>query len=349
MDNHPIPQDVTGFQFKLIGDMTLKQFLYLAASIITGWVLLSLPLGYLISIPVAILVIIAGVSLAFIPVAGRPVDIMLLNFLKSIFAPTQYVYKKFDSKDYALSQSQLPLPPQTTQPHITTPSTEQAVGLKIDEKKSKELQKKEGDLKEKLKEMEEKEKNLKEKELSVNQGLSQEAHQKLLALEDEVQEMRSQREQLSKQISTLQKTLVTQRTNIFKASMAKPTPQTPNVRKIPVGMGKELGLPTAPTVANMVTGIVKDPRGKPLANILVEIKDKEDNPIRAFKTSQLGHFASATPLPNGTYVLILEDPKGENRFDAIELSAKNELIMPIEIVSIDQREELRRSLFGHKA
>ena len=28
---HPIPQNVTSFEFKLVGDMTLRQFLYLAA------------------------------------------------------------------------------------------------------------------------------------------------------------------------------------------------------------------------------------------------------------------------------------------------------------------------------
>ncbi|EKD47460.1 MAG: hypothetical protein ACD_66C00049G0001, partial [uncultured bacterium] len=28
MEQHPVPQNVTGFQFKLIGDITLKQFAY---------------------------------------------------------------------------------------------------------------------------------------------------------------------------------------------------------------------------------------------------------------------------------------------------------------------------------
>ena len=44
MDNHPIPQDVTGFQFRLIGDMTIKQFAYLAGGMILAWIFLASPL-----------------------------------------------------------------------------------------------------------------------------------------------------------------------------------------------------------------------------------------------------------------------------------------------------------------
>ena len=339
MENHPIPQNVTGFQFKLIGDMTVKQFAYLAVGAIIGWIAFALPISSLFSLPVAAICVIIGISLAFIPIAGRPTDVMLTNFIKSLFSPTQYVYKKLDTGSYSFSKTI----PQT--PSLKQPKTEQA---KTDNEKGEELEKKEKNLEEKMKEVEDKEKKLKERELRTNQPLPQEAHQKLLALEGQLQEMLSQKEQLSKQILDIQKNLNVQKRNVFTPSTAQPIPQTPNVRKIPTGMGKRLGLPTTPTVPNIVTGIVKDPRGNPLSNILVEIKDKEDNPVRAFRTSQLGHFASATPLSSGVYTLMFEDPKKQNKFDAIELNLKNEVVMPIEVISIDQREELRISLFGHK-
>jgi hypothetical protein len=84
-----------------------------------------------------------------------------------------------------------------------------------------------------------------------------------------------------------------------------------------------------------------------LQNILVEIKDAQGNAVRAFKTNALGHFASATPLINGSYTISFEDPKGQNRFDTIAFVAKGEIILPIEAISIDQREELRRTLFNN--
>ena len=67
--------------------------------------------------------------------------------------------------------------------------------------------------------------------------------------------------------------------------------------------------------------------------------------MRAFKTNVLGQFISATPLANGVYTISFEDPKAENKFDTIELRVIDEILMPIEIISLDTREELRRSLF----
>src|SRR5438045_3308890 len=64
MENHPIPQDVTGFQFKLIGEMTVKQFAYLAGGVVLAWVTFASPLFWLI------------------------------NFLKAFITPNQFVFQK---------------------------------------------------------------------------------------------------------------------------------------------------------------------------------------------------------------------------------------------------------------
>jgi hypothetical protein len=111
-------------------------------------------------------------------------------------------------------------------------------------------------------------------------------------------------------------------------------------------MQKSAGLPTAPEFPNVVTGIIKDPRGNPLQNILVEVKDSQGNAVRAFKTNALGQFASATPLTNGEYSIGFEDPREQNKFDTVAFKATGEIILPIEIISVDTREELRRSLFN---
>jgi len=84
-----------------------------------------------------------------------------------------------------------------------------------------------------------------------------------------------------------------------------------------------------------------------LPGILVEIKDEEGNPVRAFKTNGLGQFASATPVANGTYTIEFEDPKGSNKFDAISIIAKGEIMEPLEVISEDEREDLRKMLFSN--
>ena len=111
-------------------------------------------------------------------------------------------------------------------------------------------------------------------------------------------------------------------------------------------MTKSVGLPSTPEFPNVISGIVKDPRGNPLANILVEVKDPQGNAVRAFKTNALGQFASATALSNGEYIVDFEDPRGQNKFDSISFKAIGEIILPIEVISVDTREELRRSLFN---
>src|SRR3990167_3316868 len=104
MENHPIPQDITGFQFKLIGDMTIKQFAYIAGFVIFGWVVYSFPIYSFIRIPLALLIGSFGAALAFVPISGRPMDIMIANFIRALFNPTQFVYEKSGGSLYATVQ-----------------------------------------------------------------------------------------------------------------------------------------------------------------------------------------------------------------------------------------------------
>ncbi|MBI2420961.1 MAG: PrgI family protein, partial [Candidatus Levybacteria bacterium] len=94
MENHPIPQDITGFQFKLVGNMTVKQFVYLASGAILGWIFFISPLPVIIRLPLAVLFIAGGAIVAFVPVEGRPMDVMIGNFIKALLSPTKYVYSK---------------------------------------------------------------------------------------------------------------------------------------------------------------------------------------------------------------------------------------------------------------
>ena len=94
MEQHPIPRQITSFEFKLIGFMTLKQFLYL---VIFG------PLGYIVYVifPIPLLNMLLGiatamfgVALAFVPINERPLDVWIKNAWKRFNSPTQYVYHK---------------------------------------------------------------------------------------------------------------------------------------------------------------------------------------------------------------------------------------------------------------
>lgn len=94
MEQHPVPQNVTTFQFRLVGDMTIKQFGYLAGGIIGGYICYKLPLPFFFTWPLAIGSGLLGFGLAFVPVEERPMDVWIASFFKNIYNPTQYVWQK---------------------------------------------------------------------------------------------------------------------------------------------------------------------------------------------------------------------------------------------------------------
>lgn len=443
LENHPIPQDVTGFQFKLIGEMTVKQFAFLAAGSILAYILFILPFFFLIKITLAIFAFLGGLIFAFIPIHGRPANIMLSYFIKSLFSPDQYIYQKQGGDLSILANySQSPLPRETNtadvskkislehylnkmQPHaqnkldkkemnfvnsiasinsspspqlITQPnpsfinspySINDSYDKNISQKK--EAQDKDDKLQQSLdnilekkhedsakivteevledksfdkvqdtkampakhaqdkpdsaKDLQDAEKS-REKEDKEKNALFEEAKQKALDLQSQLEEALAQKTKLEEEFLALKKKEEIKSQQTFSPSQGKTTSETPNVRRIPNTMAQAKGLAIAPDVANVISGIVKDPRENVLPNMLVEIKDKNGNPVRAFKTNQLGQFASATPLSNGEYIIEVEDSLGKNKFDLIEIFVEGQIIEPLEIISTDQREELRRQLFG---
>jgi hypothetical protein len=174
------------------------------------------------------------------------------------------------------------------------------------------------------------------------------AHQKALDLQKQIQDTHAQKEQLEQELLKLKNQLSAQKPVVSPTTLPSPAPRydAGHVRNIPQNMTKNAGLSQVSDTPNVIVGIVKDPRGNMLPNILVEVKDKDGNPVRAFKTNPLGQFISATPLTNDTYTIELEDPKKQHAFDAIQISASGQIMSPIEIIGRDAREELRKALFN---
>ena len=400
MDNHPIPQDITGFEFKLIGNMTLKQFAYVAGGALAGLAFYALPILFFIKIPFVLICVGMGVIFAFVPFEGRPLDVMIKNFIKAVFNPTQYAYQK--TNDQALTEDSRVLTPGAKkqslsdasqkqfkdflnslpmgknkldkketvffeslnnygvgQPLQQTPGfvaphafaaplqqnpAQQQITKPIQEEPNEELQKTAALLEQELQDAKAKE----TAESQVDHGEYLKAHQKVLELQKNLNDLAFQKQELESRLISLQQRMETQGKPVYAPSIAQPEQlkETKFVRSIPQNMQKNAGLPIAPEFPNVVTGIIKDPRGNPLANILVEVKDAQGNAVRAFKTNALGQFASATPLANGDYSIGFEDPREENKFDTVAFKASGEIILPIEIISVDSREEIRRSLFN---
>ena len=123
MEQHPVPQNISSFQFKLIGDITLKQFAYVAGGIILAYIFTKFTFfPWLLRMPLAVITALLGFGLAFVPIEERPMDRWLAAFFKSIYLPTQYVWRKSNPVPEPLSDlGTTPPPPATTNPVPATP------------------------------------------------------------------------------------------------------------------------------------------------------------------------------------------------------------------------------------
>ncbi len=94
MDKHPIPRQITTFEFKLIGILTLRQFLYLVIFLPLAYIFYALfPIPYL-NIILALGVALVGVALAFVKIQERSLEEWIKNLVKSLSSPTIYIYRK---------------------------------------------------------------------------------------------------------------------------------------------------------------------------------------------------------------------------------------------------------------
>lgn len=454
MEQHPVPQNVTTFQFRLIGDMTIKQFGYLAGGVIIAYICYKLPLPFFFTWPLTIASALFGFGLAFVPVEERPMDVWVLSFFKSIYSPTEYLWSRSAGQKTApptpsaeattmpqpavhrapgtpirtrisqlfsmaptiththptkqaapkspTKQNPAPTPIKTTQLHqpaprvapswyeptlftwhvadpfgwirnlfrpkptpidnalpdifnnsptasITgkrmqisgnaplAPAATQAATQAIDE-----AQKKTTALEEKLGSL--------EKELG-NKTMSE---SRILELQKQLTEALQQRSEMEKEIIALRQQAATPHRADAPTQQAATTIPTasaqPTVRIINPQEAVYAGLPRLTTFPNVVAGIVKDHDNELLAGVLVTVRDVEGIPLRALKTNKLGQFAASTPLPNGTYLVEVEDPRSRYTFDRAQISLNGTLVPTIEITAKSpkalSREKLAKEIFG---
>lgn len=118
MEQHPIPRQITTFEFKLIGFLTIKQFIYLVIAIPLGWIVYAIfPVPFL-NILLGLAVISGGVAFAFLPINDRPMEVWVRNLIKRLSTPTQYFFKKQNPGIYFLKDLVFASDPHRVMSHI---------------------------------------------------------------------------------------------------------------------------------------------------------------------------------------------------------------------------------------
>ncbi len=95
MQEHPVPRQITTFEFKLIGELTLKQFGYLIFGLVIAIILYFVgPKILFLNFLLAAVPALVGIGFAFVPINERPMEVWLKNLLKRLTSATQYYYRK---------------------------------------------------------------------------------------------------------------------------------------------------------------------------------------------------------------------------------------------------------------
>lgn len=94
MREHAIPQDITGYRFHIIGNMTLKQFAEVGLGCFVGFLFYTTNLPAVIKWPLIGICVGLGAMVAFVPVEERPLDHWLTTFFKVLYKPTKFFWRR---------------------------------------------------------------------------------------------------------------------------------------------------------------------------------------------------------------------------------------------------------------
>lgn len=318
MEQHPIPQNVSSYQFKLVGDMTLKQFFQLAGGIVVGLIFYSTPLLPIIKWPLIIISTITGALMAFVPFEERPLEKWILAFFRAIYSPTEFFWKKtiqrpkfFQDEPTGVTEEQNAAAKQ----YLGSTATQAGPLTKLDMAEQGFLSKLTG---------------IFSSLSSLPTGAAQTASQEK---KKELQIPETAPIRVSPMISPH---LVIEE----KPVAANPAaPQVTMQAVAPIIAGDEIistkqaifsvdaAPPSPPTTPNTIVGQVVDQERKIIEAAIIEIRDSMGRPIRALRSNKAGHFITVTPLDNGRYDIVAE--KDGYEFSPVSFNTEGSLIPPI--------------------
>jgi len=94
---HPVPQNVMDVEFKIVGDLTVRQFMYLVAGALLLFIIYKSQLPSFWMWIFMFIVTAISVAIAFVPIEERGMDIWMSNFVKSMRNPAQRIWKKTET------------------------------------------------------------------------------------------------------------------------------------------------------------------------------------------------------------------------------------------------------------
>lgn len=91
---HAVPQNIMDVEFKLIGDLTMRQFAYLLIFGVIAYISYISGIPGLLKFFLILGSIGAGLAFAFLPFEERGMDEWVMNFFNAVYTPNQKIWKK---------------------------------------------------------------------------------------------------------------------------------------------------------------------------------------------------------------------------------------------------------------
>lgn len=311
LQQHPVPQDISAYEFRLVGDMTLKQFLQLAGGVGVAFLIFVTPIPAFIRWPLVIMSALGGAALAFLPIEERPLSYWIFSFIKAIYSPTLYVYREGAAEDVYQTGSVLlspsviaPQGEEKAQEYLTTLPTPSELAPFEDGEKV--FLGRVGDL----------------FSSAMPVGTANIFTESATPITAPAQTPVKVGHSIKPDIGT-QSTVA----NWMPGSVFSPAAGSGTSSGTEAVFAIEAAPPNPPESFNVVVGQVVDSMGKIVDGAILEVREVGGPPVRALRTNKIGHFMTVTPLRDGYYEIDTE--KEGLSFDVIKIQATGAIIPPI--------------------
>jgi hypothetical protein len=316
MKQHPIPQDITGYKFHLIGSMTLKQFAELAVGALIAFIVYKSNLIGVVRWPLFIFIVLLSIMIAFVPIEERPLDFWIVTFFKNLWKPTKFFWKRT---------------PKVPDFFNYKPGLNQNLEVNPEVNYSPARKKR---IQEYLKSIPENDEELDDWDYHYKQKT-----QDLIANYDQVKvraeniSVKPEQERNKPQLKTRIRKLKNLE-EVREKNAQDNLQNTVEANKEPVTSENknEGNNKLEAQQANQLVGLVKNTSGQGVKNALIEVFAADQNQaLRIIKTNTAGQFYIKTALPNGEYLIKTEAE--DLIFTPLSIRLTGKLVPTIEIIA----------------
>ncbi|MEN8253209.1 MAG: PrgI family protein [Patescibacteria group bacterium] len=324
MRDHPVPQDITGYKFHIVGSMTIKQFAMVAGGVVLAFLVNMTNLPVIIKWPIMVILAGAGAMAAFVPIEEQPLDHWITTFFRVLYKPTQYYWKRQAKVPEAFSFEQRSDVKTSDAPADLSPARKERIKeylFSLNAQQPDEYELYEQNRIDKIEQVffdkQQEAKEVDKKTLSL-------PRQKVVDVSNRNKPAQTPQNQVPPNQQTQPQQLA------FNQTQEKTTPISNDT--IATTHNIQLPFPNKATEPNKIVGMVLSSNNELINDAIVEIKKESGQVLRAVKSNSLGQFFISTPLKNDSYIVSAE--KNGFSFPQSRLILRGEIVEPIEIKSL---------------